>query len=167
MSMTKREQLLRIKKEYREAHENVPATAREIADWAVSAGLYKLPTSAAERQLANELSDALRVEYLTDDRGNRVRVNHAIHNAQGSLWDEIQTISRANMKLSVAQKRNGMAGEAKQIQRDLNYFNELHADEAPIQTSFDFNADLADEGLVSEHFDAVEQLIAQPPRSRK
>jgi hypothetical protein len=159
--MSKREQLLRIKNKYREAHGCEPASAREMADWAVAEGMYKLRPYAAEAQLAAELADAMRVEYITDDHGRRVRVNHAIPKAQGSLWDEIRTISRPDMKLSVAQKRIGIAGEAKQIQRDLNYFNELHADEAPLQASFNFNEDLADEGLLSAPSGELEQLIAQ------
>ena len=167
MSMSQRDQLLRIKNKYRESHGTEPASARDISDWAVAEGLYKLHPYAAQKQLANELSDALRVEYINDHRGNRVRVNHSIPKAQGQLWDEIRTISHDNMQLSVAQKRNGMAGEAKQIQRDLNYFNDLHADDAPIQTSFDFTDDLLDAGLLSAFSSELEQLIGQPQRAHE
>jgi hypothetical protein len=163
MAISKHEQLLRIKADYRKAHNNAPATARDIADWAVREGMYKLKPNAAERQLASELADAFRIQYMDDGHGHRVRVNHSVQKPQGSLWDEIQTISRDDMKLSVAQKRTGMAGEAKQIQRDLNYFNELHTDEPPLQTSFDFNGDLADEGLLSPFSSEIEQLVGQSP----
>ncbi len=146
MAMTKRAQLLRIRDGYRAANNDQPATAREMADWAVAQKMYKLPSYATERKCAEELADAMRQEHMTAG-GRRVRTMHSWPEAQGTLWDHIKTITRDNMQLSLALKRNGIVGEVKQIKTDLDYFNDLHADEPPLQTSFNFEKDLEDAGL--------------------
>jgi len=164
MSMTKREQLLRIRDEYRAAHDNAPATSREMADWAVANGKYKLPTHATERRCAEELADAMRLDLMTVDGGRRVRTMHAWPASnQRTLWDHITTISRPNMELSVAGKRNGILGELKQVKIDLDFFNELHADEPPVQFAFNFEPDLADAGLLKPSSIELERLIGPPP----
>lgn len=164
MSMTKREQLLRIRDEYRATHDNAPATSREMGDWAVANGKYKLPTHATESRCAEELAEAMRLDLMTVEGGRRVRVMHAWPASnQRTLWDHVTTITRPNMQLSVAQKRNGIVGELKQMKIDLDFFNELHADEPPLQMAFNFEGDLADAGLLKPSSTEIERLIAQPP----
>jgi hypothetical protein len=121
-----------------------------MADWAVANGYYKLPAHATERRCAEELSEAMRLDVMTIEGGHRVRTMHAWPGGkQRTLWDDIRTITRDNMMLSVAHKRNGIVGEVKQIKIDLDFFNELHADEPPVQMSFSFENDLADAGLLT------------------
>ncbi len=67
------------------------------------------------------------------------------------------------MAVSVALRRNGVVGEVKQIKRDLDFFNELHPDLPPLQTSFNFEGDLADAGLTSPSSIELERLIGPPP----
>jgi hypothetical protein len=167
--MTKKQQLLRLRDAFRNAHDNKPATAREMADWAVENGLYKLPIYATERKCAEELADALRQEYMTVSGGRRVRTMHAWTDQQRQLWDHIDTISRPNMKMALALKRNGIVGEVKQIKTDMDYYNERHADEPPLQFSFDFHRDLEDAGLTNpppsnEHSRQVAPTPGAPPR---
>jgi hypothetical protein len=72
------------------------------------------------------------------------------------------------MVLSVAHKRNGIVGEIKQIKIDIDYFNELHADEAPVQMSFNFENDLADAGLLDPASSGQEwpgQALLPTPRN--
>src|SRR5205823_6136646 len=148
MAMTKREQLLRIRDDYRAAHNNEPASARHMADWAVAQGMYNLPVFATAKRCAEELADVMRQDHMTVAGGRRVRTMHSWTADQGMLWDHIQTITRDNMKLSLANKRNGIVGEVKQIKVDIDYFNDLHAGEPPLQMSFNFENDLADAGLM-------------------
>lgn len=108
LALTKREQLLRIKAEYRAAHDNQPVSARDMAEWAVAEGRYKLPPYTATRKCAEELADAMRLEFATDLKGRRVRVNHSWNDAQRTLWDHYRTISPENFELVIAQKRNGV-----------------------------------------------------------
>ena len=110
MAMSKRDQLLRIKDEYRAAHENKPATTREMAEWAVANRKYKLRPFEAETKCAAELGDGLRMSYMTV-QGRRVRIMHAYPSPQGDLWDDIRTVSRDNMKLS------SQAGETASLQK--------------------------------------------------
>ena len=154
MAMTKRQQLLRIRDEYRKSHNNEPASAREMADWAVTEGMYKLAQYATEQRCAEELADVMRQEHMTVEGHRRVRTMHSWSSEQRKLWDHIQTISRENMKLSVALKRKGIVGEVRQIKIDLDYFNEVHADEAPLQMSINFENDLADVGLLTSSANA-------------
>jgi hypothetical protein len=162
MAMTKREQLLRIRDGYRAAHNNEPASAREMADWAVAQEMYKLPVFATARRCAEELADVMRQDHMMVDGGRRVRTMHSWTSEQRTLWDHIRTITRDNMKLSMALKRNGMVGEVKQIKTDLDFFNDLHADEAPLQMSFNFERDLADAGLIDLSSTAPEPRTGQP-----
>lgn len=163
MRMTKREQLLRIRDEFRSAHGNSPASSREMADWAVANGKYKLPDRATERRCAEDLSDAMRLDMMTVESGRRVRTMHAWPSGQGTLWDHIRTITRDNMALSVALKRNGIVGEIKQIKIDLDFFNDLHADEAPVQMSLNFENDLADAGLIASSSSGPDWRGGPPP----
>jgi hypothetical protein len=162
LAMTKREQLIRIKDEYRSAHGNQPATARMMIDWAIDAGLYAVDLRAARTKGAKELADVLRSEIIVDEQGHRVRVNHSVETEQGHLWDDIRTISHEHMELSVAHGRNRIFGEVKAVAIAVRFYNELHADEAPIQTSFNFENDLADDGISIPSSIALEQLLAQP-----
>jgi hypothetical protein len=170
--MTKHEQLIRLKNEYRAAHGNAPASPRDIADWAVTKGMYALAPHAAARRCAQELADAMRTEFFTVAGGRRVRVMHAWASPQGNLWDDIRTISRENMEISLAQKRNGIVGEVKQIRQDMDYFDSLHPDDPRLQMSFDFTNDLADAGLLEVpagsklHIDRGGGSASQKPRQR-
>lgn len=168
--MTKKDMLLRIRDEYRAEHENSPATARDMGEWAVSTGRYKLPPHATERKWAEELSEVMGMDMMTVNGNRRVRTMHTWRSAQGNLWDHIRTISVPDMALSIAYRRNGVLGEVKQMKIDLDYFSELHPDEPAIQTSFNFEKDLADAGLLnfssSEHEPpGVRPPGALPPRA--
>ena len=161
--MTKREQLLRIRDEYRSAHENAPATARDMADWAVATERYKSLPHATERKCAEELSEVMGMEMMTVHGNRRVRTMHTWRSAQGNLWDHIRTISNPDMALSMAYRRNGVLGEVKQMKIDLDFFNELHPDEPALQTSFNFENDLADAGLLNFSSSEHEPPSAPPP----
>lgn len=165
MPMTKREQLLRTKDEYRASHDNAPATARDMAEWAVEAGMYKLPPFAATKKCAEELADAMRLQYMPVKGGRRVRAMHSWPTEQGTLWDDLRTIKRGPMELSTALKRSGVVGEVKQLKRDLDFFNEFHPDEPPIEISFNFENDLADAGLFNLSSSGLMPPAAPPPPS--
>jgi len=163
MRMTKKEMLLRIRDEYRAEHENAPATAREMSEWAVSTGRYKLPPHATERKCAEELADAMAMDMMTVLGGRRVRTMHTWRSEQRNLWDHIDTISIPDFELSMAYQRNGALGIVKQMKIDLDYFNELHPDGPAVQVSFNFENDLADAGLLNFSSSEHEPPSAQPP----
>lgn len=163
MGMTKREQYIRIKNEYRKEHENAPASTRTMLDWAIRVGLYAIDQSAALRKNAEEFADVLRTETVKDDDGQEVRVNHAYGTEQGHFWDDYRTIAHQNMVLSVAQMRNRIYGEIRHSARSIKAYTEFHPDRPRIQTSFNFNNDLEEDGLLTPSSSELDQLIAPQP----
>lgn len=161
--MTKKEQLLRIRDEFRAEHDNAPATARDMGEWAVATGRYKLPPHATERKCAEELADAMAMDMTTVSGGRRVRTMHTWRSEQRNLWDHIATISTPDFTLSMAYQRNGALGIVKQMKTDLDYFNELHPDGPAVQVSFNFENDLADAGLLNFSSSENEPRGVRPP----
>ena len=137
-----------IVSQYRLAGRPWPTPAKAIADWAIDRGLWKLPTSAALAKCAEDVSRAMREEYVTDARGRRVRVKHPAtirrHGEQMVLWDDMRTASRQHKQLSFRQRRQQIVGDCRQLQVDVESYNDLHSDDGPIQMVFDFTMDLAE-----------------------
>ncbi|PHY14127.1 hypothetical protein CSW58_01220 [Caulobacter sp. B11] len=67
--MTKNETLQRAWRRYEEENGRLAATAREVAEWAVSKGLLQLPSVDPYDALAEDVARALREEYATDRKG--------------------------------------------------------------------------------------------------
>jgi hypothetical protein len=169
LSKSKHDQLLAIKDAYLAEHGLGPISPREMAEWAVSKKMYALPAFAAVRRCAEELAEAMRTHYLTDEHGHRVRVMHPATDGQGTLWDDIRTATREHMEVSVAQRRDGIVADVKQLKTDVDFYNRLHRDEPPLQLSFNFTNDLADAGLLDD-LPAVRDLrdvpVARPGSTR-
>src|SRR5437667_10890805 len=110
-AMTKIQQLLRIKNDYRIAHNNAPASTRAMLDWAIDTGRYQLDLSKARARAADELADAMRSEETLDAHGREIHVNVAFETEQGWLWDQRNTIGRANVELHATRGRRMIVGE--------------------------------------------------------
>ena len=146
MSLIKQNQ--RIVREYRATDNLWPATAKEIAAWAIRNSKWRIPLSAVKRKCAEEMAEAMRQEYFVDSKGRRVRLLHpAKVRRQGELfteWDDIRTAPRKHMQVSFQQHRKKIVGECRQLKTDLDSHNDAHPDEPTLQISFDFNMDLAE-----------------------
>ena len=59
-------QLQRIIKDYRQESQAWPASALDIALWAIRTGKYNLPQQTVEKICARELAQAMREEYIID-----------------------------------------------------------------------------------------------------
>lgn len=160
-AMTKVQQLLRIKNEYRAAHSNAPASTRTMLDWAIDTGRYRLDLSKARARAADELADAMRSEKTRDARGREIHVNVAFETEQGWLWDQRDTIGRAHVELHATRGRRMVVGEIKAQVLTVIDWNENHPDEAPIQYSLNFAADLLDDGITLPSSIELEQLLGQ------
>lgn len=146
--MTKAQQLLRIKNEFRTAHGNAPASPRVMLEWAAKAGLFKLDMKRAFSRAVDELANAMRGEVTLDGHGNEIRVNLAFETEQGWQWDQRDTISRPHMELNVAHSRRMSYSDIKATVLSVRDYNEHHPNETPLQYSLNFWADLADEGII-------------------
>lgn len=145
---------------YREAGQPWPASARQIAIWAINHGHYvpsraKLLTLAAE-----EISKAMGHEYFTDDQGRRVRIMHCARvvqkgtsgeKQQAVLWDDIRTAGRSFMERAFQQRRRQIVAECKQLKNDVDGWNHSRPLERPIQLELDFSADVSPESLPEDY----------------
>jgi len=145
---TYNKQMHKIVSEYRTSGQVWPAGTRTIAAWAIQTGRWELPASAAVNKCAEDLQNAMREEYITDNRGRKVRKLHpakiTANGQQLILWDDIRTAPRHHMQLSFQQRRRGIVGDVRQLKVDVDSYNEAHQGAEPIQVEFDFTMDLAE-----------------------
>ena len=139
---TYNEQLQKIVTKYIEADEEWPATARQIAAWAVREKLWAPHPSSLVNQCAEDIAQAMREEYIVDPQGRKVRAKHAARVEQGVLWADIRTASRSHMEIAFKQRRRQILSDCSQLKDDVDSFNENRSSAQPIQMSFDFTKDL-------------------------
>lgn len=144
--MSYKEALQRIANEFFSAEPGKPATAREIAAWALDQGLWQPQRGEVIALCARDVARAMREEYITDPQGRRVRSKHAARvereGKQETLWADIREADRAHMEIAFQQRRNQILGECRQLKVDVDSYNENVAPAEPIQMVFDFTLDL-------------------------
>ena len=146
-------QLLRIVDEYRKEKQPWPASATELARWALANGRYDLRAPAIERICARDLAQAMREEYITDKKGRRVRAKHPATSKKNGetvmVWDDIRTAPREHMQMAFQLRRNHIVSECRQVKTDVDSYNDTHADDQPIQMVLDFTNDVEESQLDS------------------
>lgn len=147
MNYTK--QMQQIVQEYRNSGQPWPATAKEIAAWAISESKWMMPATAVLNKCSQDVAEAMGEIYSTVN-GRRTRVLHpATYQRQGVLctvWDDLRTAPRKHMALSFQQHRRKIVGECRELDTARLSWNDVHPKEDPIQISFDFTIDLAELG---------------------
>lgn len=146
--MSYSEQMQRIVSEYRAGGHPWPATAHEMAAWAMDVGLWAPQRATMIDRCAEELSRAMREEYVTDVQGRRVRAKHAAkceqNGRQGMFWEDIRTAPREHMEIAFQQRRQQIVGDCRQLKADVDSYNENFNRGDAIQMVFDFTDDLAE-----------------------
>lgn len=129
-------QMQKIVQEYRLTGQPWPASAKSIADWAITSGRWEMPAAAIRRRCADDVAAAMREEYYTDPKGRRVRLLHPAPTfVQGERiieWDDIRTAKRPHMEMSFQSRRQGIVGDCRQFKVDVDSYNEAHVDAEPI-----------------------------------
>lgn len=153
-------EMQRIVRQYRDDGQPWPATARDMANWAIRNGLWKQRPDSAIRECSEDLSRAMREEYITDPRGRTVRSKHAAritkNGVQAVLWADIFTAPREHMQIAFQQRRQQIVGDCRQLKLDVDSYNEQSSSGAPIQMVFDFTEDLLElEALEEEKSEAA------------
>jgi hypothetical protein len=143
------EQNQKIIAKYRQAGEVWPATAVEIARWAIARKLWDIHPSKVVRQCAEQIAEAMREEYISDPQGRRIRVKHAApYELQGRLafkWDDMRTATHEHMEISFAHQRQQIVGNCYHLKSAIDSYNEnWNKSGRPIQGCFDFIDDLAE-----------------------
>ena len=149
------EQNQNIISKYRKSGQSWPATALEIARWAINKRLWDIHPSKLVRQCADQLAQAMREEFITDPQGRRVRAKHAApYTEQGKLalkWDDMRTASYDHMEMAFAHRRQQIVGDCRQLKTDIDSYNEnYNKSKRPVQGYFDFTDDLAELELESK-----------------
>ncbi|NLT24636.1 MAG: hypothetical protein GXX82_16460 [Syntrophorhabdus sp.] len=138
--------LQKIVQDYINAGEAWPASAHEIAKWAVNNKRWQPQSSAIINQCADRIAQAMREEYITDPQGRKVRAKHAIKmerdGKQVGFWDDMRWASREHMGVAFQQRRQQVVGDCRQLKTDLDSYNDNYNKESPIQMSFNFTHDL-------------------------
>jgi CRISPR/Cas system CSM-associated protein Csm2 small subunit len=149
------EQMQRIVEEYRGAGRPWPAAKEEIAEWAVAHDRYQLTRGMAISQCAEHLARAMRVEHVIDHEGRSVRKYYAARmredGKQKTLWADLDA-DLPFMEVAVANRRQQIVGECRQLKTDVDSYNERRSPDRPIQVVFDFTTDLEElEQLMKSH----------------
>ena len=71
-------QMQDIVTQYRLAGQPWPAQSKAIGAWAIANKLWNLHPSAALAKCTEDISRAMREEFVTDRQGRRVRVKHPV-----------------------------------------------------------------------------------------
>jgi hypothetical protein len=142
-----------------------PASTKDIASFALRKGLYSAQARLKEL-CARDLAKAMREEYIRDSQGRPVRRLHAARlsgpeesgaKKQLTLWADIDTAERDFMEVAFQQRREQIVGDCRQLSNDVDYFNDRHPTERPIQLYFDFTDDV-------EEANMPEEYVALPPK---
>jgi hypothetical protein len=149
MAMTKEQQLIRIKNEWRAAHGNAYAPLRTMLEWAHEQGKWKLDVNKAWARAVDEFADALRGEMTKDSQGREIRVNLPFLDPQTELWqwDQRDTISHGHMQLRVTHHWRMSFSDIRADVLSINDYHELHPDRPQLQYSLDFKGALLDDGI--------------------
>lgn len=115
--------------------------------------LWQSHPSSVVSQCAEALSNAMRDEHIIDPQGRIVRAKHAARIKQEVLWADIRTAPRHHMEVAFKQRRRAILGDCRQLNLDVDSFNENRAPHNPIQLIFDFTNDLLE-------LDALEKAAA-------
>jgi hypothetical protein len=140
------EQLQHLWTQYEADGQPTPATAHDVAVWAIRNRLWHPRPSDIADQCAEELSRAFREEYITDAKGRRVRAKHSARvirdGKQYSFWADIRTAPRPHMELAFRQRRIQIVGDCRQLKRDVDSYNDANPKLPEIPMLFDFTDDL-------------------------
>jgi hypothetical protein len=163
MPNTHNEQLQQLVNRYKAAGEPWPATTHQIAEWAVRSKRWTPQHYTIVAQLADQISRAMREEYITDPQGRRVRAKHVArmmrNGKQLALWvgmDDATPGHHKHMRIAFQQRRQQIVGDCQQLKTDVDSYNENYNSDEPIQMVFDFTSDL-------EELELMRNLTAESP----
>jgi hypothetical protein len=135
---------------YRKTKQPWPATAKDIAGWAIRNHLWEATQISKMEILAKKLSEAMREEYFTDPQGRRVRRFHALRDIkilpdgkhkQLTFWIDVDAPFE-DMRRAFQQRRMQVLGDCRQLKTDIDSYNDNNKYNGTVQMVFDFTEDL-------------------------
>ena len=169
--LSRNRDLQRIADRYREAGQPWPAATRDMAAWAIRAGLWTPSHTDMLNQCADQLARALREEFITDPQGRSVRAKHSAKVWRSGqligLWDDIRTAEPQHMRIAVQQRRQQIVGDCRQLKTDVDSYNQNWNGGSAINLMLDFTWDV-EEAEAAENLsalgDANEHKVPCSPR---
>lgn len=147
--MTRKERNVLTVKRFEMEHNRKPFDLHEVYFWAIENKLWYPPLDLAEKKFIEEVSGDLRDEFITTDDGTRVRYYYAVtRGRQGALWGNLDTAPKDHLFENFTQRRRGSLADCRQLKNDIDYCNIKRFQDRPIQMSFNFDLDLAEEEAV-------------------
>lgn len=149
--MSFNEELLGIVERYQQEHPG-PFTAKAVAAFGLSTGLYKPHQGRLLSMVAEEISRACREQYIKDPQNRSVRAKHVarlvVEGEQVRLWEAIDKAEPWFMQAALQQRRQQIVGDCRQLKIDTDSYNENWNDAEAIQMSLNFEADVEELELV-------------------
>jgi len=145
--MSKRKDMQRLIRTYREETGEHALDMRKVAKWAAGKG-WPLPTpSDPLDMLAKQFTEAAREEVEYDKTtGNPFRVYHALRVSHGGtqlhLFVDIEEATRDQMLVSLVNRRDQMVSDGLMLTYDEDHWNAQHPKEEPIQLPMDLTFDI-------------------------
>lgn len=145
--MTRRQEMQRLTRHYKDTTGQKAVTMKDVVAFAVAGG-WPLPEPIGPTErLEREWSAALREETRTDSITKRpYRVNHMYpewrKDEQIHLWVDIDEAPREPMLKSLTMRREQMVGDAVQLSFDAEHWNRVNSDKEPIPLELDFAPDV-------------------------
>jgi hypothetical protein len=139
-------QLQNIVKDFRLSGRPWPASARAIAEWAITNKMWAMRDADIINRCADEIARAMREEYYIDPQGRKVRAKHAakvaVDGEQATFWDDIRSADRNFMAIALQQRRQQIVGDCRQLKTDADSYNDNKNPGASINIVFDFTYDV-------------------------
>ena len=150
------EQMVDLKDAYRNSGGEWPASATQIATWAVHSGKWDQEPGKKIKTCARDLADAMRQETHTDRQGRVVRTMAAaqrtIYDEDGKqsqqwLWCDIRDGNHDHVLQAFYARRSQTARDVQSLKADIESYNAnyLPAGREPINMTFDFDFDAGSE----------------------
>lgn len=145
---TRNEQFADILDRYLDEVNSEPVSLDEVAEWALSEGLFKPEPRDLKKICRDAIAQGARSQKRFD--GKRwYRAKHSVRSNVGgiqlNLWADIdKNASHGFMEKSIGQRRRNIVDDCFQVKMDADHFNEANPDKEPIQPILDFTDDVAE-----------------------
>jgi hypothetical protein len=146
-SVSKKKEIQRIIRAYRDETGERELDMRRIAKWAVSKGM-KLPTPPDPIDiLTRQFSEAAREQIEYDSKTKKpYRRYHAIKTSHGGtqlhLFVDIEEATRPQMLVSLVMRREQMVSDGLLLSYDQDHWNSIHPEEEQISLPMDLTFDI-------------------------
>jgi hypothetical protein len=142
------QQLINVFDRYAAEVDASPTPLEDVAQWAVTQGLYKPNLKTVVQMCRDDMADALRQDKRVDEEGRTYRaklsVRTSIGGTQLSLWADADLAPRSFVEKVFHQQRRQIAGDCFQLKQNVDHFNFARGSESPIQLVLDFTDDVAE-----------------------